>query len=352
MLGYTLDPRSEREPNGTIKLPLGGDQAIFDVKLFLGSGTSTQPIDARFVRINMAGPHAGPNVHITRPTNGTHGRFPLSFTLGVNATDGYGATLPAHQVQWTITGPNSFSTTFTGFNPSFVPPTPGTYTVQVTGTDTEGGSASDTITLISDAPIAITQPPNLTVSAPANGATYHVGDSVGFAASAVQPETSMLLPGSAINWYFNGSSSPIFNGGSFSHTFTTTGDVSVRVTATNSAGLVATRTLTLHIQPASGGTGTVSITSPANNAVYYTSGGSSTVSVSFTATVTGGLTVRWYDDTTGGTQLGTGPAISANLGDTNPTCGTSHKIRAVGYNSLNQAVSTATVTVVVYSCIP
>lgn len=351
-LNAAFGPRSVVDGVGAIKLPLDGNQAIFDIKLFLGSDTAAQPIDVRFLRINMTGPHAGPSVHITRPSNGTHGRFPLSFTLSVNAADGYGQTLPASQVHWIVTGPNTFSTTFAGFNPSFVPPTPGTYTVRVTGTDAEGGSASDTITLTSDAPIAITQPPNLTVSAPTNGATYHVGDSVGFVASAVQPETSMLLPGSAINWYFNGSSSPVFNGGSFSHTFTTTGDVSVRVTATNSAGLVATRTLTLHIQLASGGTGTVHINSPANNTPYYTSGGSSTVSVSFAATVTGGLTVRWYDDTTGGTQLGTGPSITANLGDTNPACGTPHHIRAVGYNSLNQAVSTATVTVVIYACIP
>jgi hypothetical protein len=176
---------------------------------------------------------------------------------------------------------------------------------------------------------------------------------VGFAATAVQPETATLLPGSAITWYLNGASTPVYSGSSFSHTFTGAGTVTVLVRATNAAGLSATRTLTLHILSGSGGTGTVKITGPKPpNTSFPIPDGSSSVAVAFTADVTGGLSVRWYDDTTGGTQIGTGANMTANLADPNPTCGTTHHIRAVGYNGSHTQVASDTIAVYVYHCIP
>ncbi len=110
----------------------------------------------------------GPIVKIQAPANGSHVTAGVPFQLVAKATTSDGHPLPT--VVWTANGIQIG----TGATLTTALATPGTYTIKVTGTATNGQSASDSITLVVDPPASPPPAPTAQILSPTNGQTYPI----------------------------------------------------------------------------------------------------------------------------------------------------------------------------------
>jgi hypothetical protein len=108
-----------------------------------------------------------PIVKIQAPASGSHVTAGVPFQLVAHATTFDGHPLPPSAVVWKaepkVLGNGATLTTSL--------PTPGVYTISVTGTD-NGQSASDSITLYVDPPAPPPAKPTVTILSPTTGASY------------------------------------------------------------------------------------------------------------------------------------------------------------------------------------
>ncbi|HEV7991674.1 MAG TPA: PKD domain-containing protein [Gemmatimonadaceae bacterium] len=109
----------------------------------------------------------------------------------------------------------------------------GSYSVTLTVTDAQGLTNSVTKSVQVPTPPP-NQPPTVTISAPADGATYAQGQSVTFTASATDPEDG-TLSGASLVWYSN-IDGQIGTGSSFSTTALSQANHLITVTATDAQG--------------------------------------------------------------------------------------------------------------------
>jgi chitodextrinase len=125
-----------------------------------------------------------------------------------------------------------------------------------TVTDTHGLSALDMVT------IAINGPPTVTISVPADGASYTQGEVITFTASASDSEDGDLTPELVWQSSLDG---PIGGGASFTHSNLSAGRHTISATVTDTHGLGASDivTITINAPP------TVTISAPADGASYY-----------------------------------------------------------------------------------
>ncbi len=157
--GDWLTGESWTDPTGNIQVCVTGIDP--------GSDTAT-------VQIGVPAPFcsSGPRVKILAPASGTTVTAGQAFTLSASATDFAGQPLPDQNVSWRADG----QALGTGKTLTTHLDAPGTYKVTVTGKDSAGASASDSITLHVVAPPA-TPPakPTVTIVSPTPGQSYSLG---------------------------------------------------------------------------------------------------------------------------------------------------------------------------------
>jgi glucose/arabinose dehydrogenase len=228
---------------------------------------------------------AGNNPPVAVATaNPTSGPAPLTVQFtGSGSSDPDGDAL---SYSWDLNGDGTYGDS-TAANPSFTYATAGTFTVRLRVTDARGASSTS-------APVTITvgagnTAPTPVIDTPASSLTWAVGDTINFAGHATDAQDG-TLPASALTWQvilnhcttgchthgvqtFTGAAS-----GSFAapdHDYPSS--LEIRLTARDSAGLTATRSVTL--QPR-----TVNLTFQSNPTSLQLSAGSTTTRAPFTIT--------------------------------------------------------------------
>jgi PKD repeat protein len=194
-----------------------------------------------------AGNQAPRAVASAGPTNGPT-PLTVSFDARASSDPDPGDTL---SYAWDLNGDGAFDDG-AGAQASFTYNTAGSYAARVKVTDNHGASATDTVAIT-----AGNTPPTPTIAAPTEGLTWKVGDSINFRGSAVDDQDG-TLPASALSW-----SLTLFHCPSNCHThslqsFSATSSGSfpapdhdypsyleLRLTATDSGGLTASRTVRL-----------------------------------------------------------------------------------------------------------
>ena len=175
------------------------------------------------------------------------------------------------------------------------------------------------------------QPPQVTITAPANGATFVEGTEITFTGTAIDPEDGNLTP--SIEWEADGNS--IGMGGTVMATLAI-GDHTITASATDGGNLTTTDTITVTVvanQPPQ-----VMITSPANGATFPDG-----TEITFTGTASdpeqGNLTasIAWTLD---GNPIGTGGTVMAT-----PSVGAHTVVASVTDNGNLTATDTITITV-------
>ncbi len=180
----------------------------------------------------------------------TTGPTPLTVSFnGTGSSDPDAGDTITHA--WDLDGDGAYDDS-TSSTPTYTYTAAGTYTASLRVTDNHGatGSASVTINAGNRAPTA-------TITSPAAGTTWKVGDTITFAGSATDPEDG-TLPASALSWSLvlqhcpsTCHSHPVQNypnvaGGSFvapDHEYPS--HLELQLTATDSQGLTSTKTLRL-----------------------------------------------------------------------------------------------------------
>jgi len=121
--------------------------------------------------------------------------------------------------------------------------------ITVTATDAAGNSSTDALTVTREAP---NQPPAATITAPANGANFSIGQALVYAGTATDAEDG-TLPASAYTWQAARVGGPFFplaqgvTGGS-SSILQVPGTFIIRLTVQDSEGLSDTDDVTITVQ--------------------------------------------------------------------------------------------------------
>ena len=225
----------------------------------LGAVTTSAPVNITI----QPGANSPPTVSITAPADGATFTAPASVTINADAADGDGSVTKvdfyngATLLGTDTTSPYSFSWTS-------VPA--GSYTLTAKATDNFGATTTSAVVGITVNPAGNT-PPIVSLTAPADGATYTAPASVVLNASASDPGGSVakvefLADGTVI-------STDLTSPYSFTWTNVPAGTYALTARATDNLGAQTTSsTATIIVNPAGNSAPTVSITSPANGATF------------------------------------------------------------------------------------
>ncbi len=252
-----------------------------------------------------------PTASISAPANGAN------FTVGDNISfTGTGTDPEDGDVTASLTWDSnldgaigtggSFSTTLSE----------GTHTITATATDSGSMTGLDTITVTISA--AGNTPPTALISAPADGASFTVGDNTTFTGTGTDPEDGDVT--ASLTWDSN-LDGTIGTGGTFSTTLSE-GAHTITATATDSGSLTGLDSITISVLPPGGGTTTIAIPinsgnddaeeKPAGNVIIgsidldlVASGGNQTIGMRFNnVTIPQGTTIvnAYIQFTASGTQ--------------------------------------------------
>lgn len=253
------------------------------------------------ITINVTA-NAAPTVSITSPADGTLALTGDTVNFTGTATDG--PTDVSASLIWTsnIDGQIGTGASFSRNDLSL-----GAHTITASATDLGGLTGVATITLSITTPTGNT-PPLVTITAPADGTTVTVGDSISFEATATDADGPS--PVGAVEWSSDidgvlGTGSPlVFNGLSVgTHT----------ITASASDGAdTGSASITVVVNPPANNLPTVNITTPADGAAFAFG-----ASINFAATAAdvedGDVSANlvWTSNIAG--QIGTGASFSVVL---------------------------------------
>ena len=272
---------------------LQGPADCFSAEVFFAAGGSSTAEWG-----NCAGStNVPPTVTVSSPANGASFTEGTSVAFAASATDAEDGDLTA-SLAWTSSLDGAIGT---GGAFSAVLSV-GTHTITAAVTDSGGQSGSDVITVT----VAANVPPAVTISSPANGASFSEGTSVAFAASATDAEDGDLT--ASLSWT-SSLDGPIGAGGSFSAVLSV-GAHTITAAVTDSGSLsgsdVITVTVAANVAPA------VTVSSPANGA-SFTEGTSVAFAASATDAEDGDLTasLSWTSSLDG--AIGAGGGFSAVL---------------------------------------
>ena len=185
-------------------------------------------------------PNTPPGVTITAPTGGDSFQEGETVSFAGSSNDAEDGDLSA-SLAWSSNIDGSIGTG-AGFSTSAL--SEGNHTITASVTDSGGmpGQAQVAITITANAP------PTVTITAPANGASFDAGVSVGFTGSANDPEdgdrTATLVWNSSID-------GEIGTGGSFSTSTLSPGTHTITAEATDSVGFPGSAQITITINGAS-----------------------------------------------------------------------------------------------------
>ena len=256
-------------------------------------------IDVEVVR---PGTNRPPSVSVLTPANGATLLVGAVTSLTGSATDPEDGALTGAALAWTSSRDGALGT---GASVSATL-SQGVHVLTLTATDSMAASASASVTVSVNA--ANNQPPVVTITAPANNATFFQGSAVTFTGSGTDPEDGTLT-GAALTWSSD-RDGPLGTGASLTNSTLTAGAHVITLVGRDSGGNTGTATRTIQVLPMNAAP-TVSITAPANN----TSVAAGT-NVVFSATANDpedgaltGASVRWTSSLGG--VLGTGVSVSS-----------------------------------------
>ena len=201
------------------------------------------------VSITVTAPaNTPPTVTITSPANGASFEQGTVISFTATAADTQDGNLTA-QIQWTDNGTPVGS----GGSVSRTLTTLGAHVIVATVTDSGG------LPGLSQVSVTVTAPPNtpptVSISSPANGASFVQNTVVSLTASASDAQDGTLT--GQIQWTDNGI--PVGSGGSVSRTLTTLGAHVIVATVTDSGGLPGSSQVSVTVTAPSG-TGTLTAT--------------------------------------------------------------------------------------------
>ena len=324
-----------------LKGPFAGDWAGFTSALTSGGLyvnvlTRTNPTGEVRGQIAPTGGdvNQAPTATITAPTAPlTTIQAGQSVSFAGTATDPNG---DAVTVVWNF-GDGTTSTSLTPGSHTY--PVAGTFTVRLSATDAKGlGNTNPPTRTIVVQPLIVNQPPDAMITQPTANTTITAGQSVSFAGTASDPNGDVVT----VLWEFgDGSTSTLLTPGA--HIYSTAGTFTVRLTATDSQGLVdpTPSTVVITVSPVPPNRPPVgTITMPASN-ITTTVG----QSVQFTGTATDpdgdAVTVLWnFGDGTTSTLLAPGSHTYTTTGTFTVTLTAKD---AKGMTALTPATRTITV---------
>jgi peptidoglycan/xylan/chitin deacetylase (PgdA/CDA1 family) len=239
-----------------------------------------------------------PAVSITIPADGASFYAPASIEIAATAMPGSGASVT--KVEFYAGATLVGSATATPFSFTWRDVAVGTYSLTAKVTDSLGGTATSTPVAIS---VVATIPPAVSITAPADGASYYAPATIDLAATATPGSGATV---SKVEFYAGATLVGTATAAPFNVTWrdVAVGTYSLTVKVTDSQGGTATSSpvaigVVATISPA------VSITAPADGASYYAP---ATIDLAATATPGSGATVSKVEFYAGATLVGTATA--------------------------------------------
>ncbi len=240
-----------------------GDTWTCKVKKYYGSSIGWINIGQDSIYVYSSANQV-PVVNITNPDNGESFIENTSINFAGTANDPEDGTIwDPNAYQWFSDIDGGFGT---GNNISYDMLSVGTHVITLEVTDSQGGTGSDSITIVID-PQSVNQPPLVQITAPNDGDSFFNGTSILFTGSAVDPEDGVLT-GTDLQWYSDVDGN-FGLGTSVSYDSLSIGTHTITLVATDSNGVSANDsiTITINATPANNPP-VVNITLPVNGTSF------------------------------------------------------------------------------------
>jgi hypothetical protein len=333
-VGYSSTNGTTWQGIGAETIPMG--ETVY-VGLAVTSANPTVTTRATISNVTVIGQsgNQNPAVTITQPTNGAQVAAPATVTIAANASD------PENRmasVGFYVEGTLIATDTTSPYSASWSASTPGTYSLTAVAQDADGGST--TSSAVSVTVTGANQPPAVTLTAPASGATFTAPATINLTASASDPEGQV-----ARVEFFSGTTrlgtdtaSPY----AFTWSNVAAGNYTLRAVVYDAAGTSASSANVSVTVTAANGAPTVSLTSPASGSTFTAP---ATINLAANAADADGSVAR-VEFFSGATLLGTDTSSPYAYTWSNVAAG-SYSLRAVAHDNTGASSSSATATVTV-----
>ncbi|MFM9052484.1 MAG: Ig-like domain-containing protein, partial [Bacteroidota bacterium] len=247
---FTTNGIFQYELNVQIGTPAGGTQN------FVSSNPVGTEILASFLTGTLGAPNAAPTVSITAPANGSSFITGSNVSITANASDADGTV---SQVEFFVDGVSIGVDNTAPYTASYTA-VAGTRSITARATDDQGAQTTSSAVSIT---VAANPPPTCSITSPANGASFVVGDAVSIAATATDngfvTQVDFFVDGILLSTDVTAPYTATYTATLGSHTITARATDNASLTTTSSA---VTISVVNNVPP------TVSITSPANGANF------------------------------------------------------------------------------------
>ncbi|MDB5271816.1 MAG: hypothetical protein JWO58_183 [Chitinophagaceae bacterium] len=288
--------------------------------------------DRQVVPQSQLFPNALPTISITAPVNNAVVVAPGSITITATAVDSDGSIAKVDFYNGTTLLGTSTASPFTY---SWTGVVSGTYTLTALATDNRAG-----VTLSAPITVKVDQAPTVSITSPANNATFTSPATVNITATASDTDGTI----SKVDFY-NGTTllgSDNTSPYSYSWTGVTAGTYTLTAKATDNLGTVTTSSTITIVVSNPNQLPTVNITSPLNNATFTSP---ATVSITATASDTDG-TISKVDFYNGTTLLGSDNASPYSYSWTGVTAGT-YTLTAKATDNQSGVTTSSAITIIV-----
>src|SRR4051812_322727 len=286
--------------DGATWTSIGSDVVAMADAVYVGIATTSHNataatdavLDSFKVTAAASTPNQPPTVAVTSPTDGSTFTVGNSITVNAAANDSDGTVA---RVDFFAGTTQIGSSSTAPYSVNWPATTAGTYSLTAVATDNDGASTTSAAVSVRVDPAA-NQPPTVSLTAPANGASYTAPASISLAATASDPENAL-----ARVEFYNGTTllnSDTVAPYSFTWSSVPAGTYALRAVAYDSAGASATSaTATVTVTAPANQPPTVTLTSPTSGATFTAP---ATVTLSANATDSDGTIsrVEFYNGTT------------------------------------------------------
>jgi len=185
----------------------------------------------------VLGGNSSPSVKINNPADGASFALGSSVTFTGTASDPEDGVLTGSALSWisSIDGELGSGSSLTVDQLS-----PGRHRILFQAVDSRGAASVDSIT------IALSGPPVVEITSPADGASFPIGAPVTFTGTASDPEEG-ILPADALLWRSSLIGPPIGTGASFTVNTLGTGTHRITLIATDRTGVSDSAAVTIHV---------------------------------------------------------------------------------------------------------
>ncbi len=214
------------------------------------------------VDVTVVGENSDPSVFVDSPADGAS--FLEGSTIGFtgHADDPEDGDLTGSALFWTSNLSGGFGS---GTSASLVSPALGDHTIVLTAVDSQGGQGIASIT-VHVVPVGTNLPPVVALDSPGNGDAFASGDTVELRGGAEDPEDGTLTAGSLL--WASSLDGSLGTGDSLDVDTLANGAHTLSLTATDSGGASASRSVQVVVNPQGNDAPAVSISAPANAATF------------------------------------------------------------------------------------